>query len=167
MLGPIFNHDFGKARMAKYQKEAQERRIRAACSGSLTQQIRWKLAYLRKFLLSFRKTQWGIDDYPLRYCFQNNQDIDIPSYFVEILGWKSMIGFGDTKMEAYQYLSRKLEEISLEFGFLPRPGTTVTADAKEMDEQLRQLIRGAFTTNLSEVEIGSISEILKQIEDAS
>ncbi len=29
MLGPIPSRDFGKARMAKYQKEARERRVRA------------------------------------------------------------------------------------------------------------------------------------------
>lgn len=166
MFGPIFSHDFGKARIAKYHKEAKERRIRSFCSGSFTQQIVWKLASLHKFLLSFRKTQWHIEDYPLRFCFQDNQDIDIPSYFVEIIGWRSMIGFGDSRKEAYDYLSRKLEERSLQFGLLPRPGTTVLIDSHETDEQLRRFIKSAFTTNLSEVEIGSISEILKQIEDA-
>ena len=165
MFGPIFSHDFGKARIAKYHKEAKERRIRSICSESITQKTFWKLSLIWKLLLSFRKTQWRIDDYPLRFCFQDNQDIDIPSFFVEIIGWRSMIGFGDSRKEAYDYLSKKLEERSLQFGLLPRPGTTVPIGSQETDEQLRRLIKNAFTMNLSEVEIGSISEILKQTED--
>ena len=165
MFGPIPSRDFGKARMAKYQKEARERRLRAVCTDSITHRIKWKLSSIWKFMLSFRKSQWKIDDYPLRYCFQDNQKIDIPSYYVEIIGWRAMIGFGDSREQAYQYLSRKLEERSLTFGFLPRPGTTVHADSKETDEQLRRLIKGAFTANLSDSEIASMAEFLKQLEE--
>jgi len=164
MFGHIPGRDFGKARMAKYQKEARESRVRAACTDSITERIKWKLSSIWKFLLSFRKTQWRIEDYPLRYCFQDNQEIDIPSYYVEIIGWKAMIGFGDSREQAYQYLSRKLEDRSLKFGFLPRPGTIVQADSKETDEQLRRLIQGAFTANLSDSEIVSVTEFLKQLE---
>lgn len=165
MLGPIPSRDFGKARMAKYQKEARERRVRAVCTPSVTHRIRWKLSSIWKFALSFRKSQWRIKDYPLRYCFQDNQEIDIPSYYVEIIGWRAMIGFGDSREQAYQYLSRKLEERSLTFGFLPRPGTTVSMDSKETDEALSRMIKGAFTANLSDSEIASMAEFLKQLEE--
>jgi len=83
---------------------------------------------------------------------------------VEIIGWKAMIGFGDPRQEAYRYLSKKLEKRHLKSGFLPRPGTTVQADSKESDEQLRRLIKGAFTTKLSDTEFASMAEILKQLE---
>jgi hypothetical protein len=165
MFGHIPGRDFAKARMAKFQKEARERRLRTVCSDSITQRINWKLSAIWKFILSFRKSQWKIDDYPLRYCFQDNQEIDIPSYYVEVIGWKEMIGFGDSREQAYQYLSRKLEQRSLSFGFLPRPGTTVPVESKERDEQLRRLIQGAFTANLSDSEITSMAEFLKQLEE--
>lgn len=166
MFGPILGRDFAKARMAQYQKEAQESRLQAVCQDSLTDKIGWKLLAISKFVLSFRKNQWRIDDYPLHYCFQNNRDIDIPSYFVEIIGWKSMIGFGDSRQEAYDYLSRKLEKRSLAFGFLPRPGTIVSMDSKVIDDQLRRLLKNAFSTSLSDVEIKSIADFLKQVERA-
>ena len=166
MFGPIFSHDFGKARMQKYQNEARERRIRAICSDSLFNRLKWKSTSILKFILSFRKTQWRIEDYPLRYCFHDNREIDIPSFYVEIIGWKTMVGFGDTWSEAYQYLSRKLEERSLHTGFLPRPGTMVTMDLELTDEELSRLIKGAFKKNLSDFEFGTISQILNRIEDS-
>ena len=76
-----------------------------------------------------------------------------------------MIGFGDSMEQAYQYLSRKLEERSLTFGFLPRPGTTIPMDSKETDEALSRMIKGAFTTNLTDAEIVSVAEFLKQLEE--
>ncbi len=165
MFGPIPSRDFGKARMAKYQKEARERRLRAVCTNSITQRIKWKLSSIWKYMLSFRKSLWKIDDYPLRYCFQDNQEIDIPSYYVEIIGWRAMIGFGDSREQAYQYLSRKLEERSLTFGFLPRPGATVHADSKETNEQLRRLIRGASLRTCLILKSPVWRSFLKQLEE--
>ena len=165
MFGPIPGRDFGKARMAKYLHEAQERRLQAVCTNSFRQRISWKLESFWKFALSFRKSQWRIEDYPLRYCYQDNQTIDIPSYYVEVIGWKEMIGFGDSRQEAYAYLSRKIEKRNLTIGFLPRPGTTVPVDSKKTDDELRRLIKGAFSANVSETDIASIAEVLKRLEE--
>jgi hypothetical protein len=162
MLGPIPGRDFGKARMALYLQEARERCLQAICSDNLRQRIGWKLASMYKFLTSFAKSQWRIEDYPLRYCYQDNQKIDLPCYYVEIIGWSEMIGFGDSCQEAYDCLSRRIEKRSLTLGYLPRPGTTVSVESKKTDDELRRLIKGAFAAKISDKEIASMAEVLRQ-----
>ena len=165
MFGPIPGRDFGKARMAKYLHEAQERRLQAVCTDSLAQRVSWKIKSAWKFVLSFSKRQWRIEDYPLRYCFQDNQTIDLPSYYVEVIGWREMIGFGDSRQEAYDALSRKIEKRNLTAGFLPRPGTTVPVESKKSEAELRRLIKGAFSAKISETDIASIAEVLKRLQE--
>ena len=162
MLGPIPGRDFGKARMALYLQEARERCLQAICSDNLRQRIGWKLASMYKFLTSFAKSQWRIEDYPLRYCYQDNQKIGLPCYYVEIIGWSEMIGFGDSCQEAYDCLSRRIEKRSLTLGYLPRPGTTVSVESKKTDDELRRLIKGAFAAKISDKEIHSMAEVLRQ-----
>jgi hypothetical protein len=127
--------------------------------------MRWKFSSTWKYLLSFRKRGWRLSNYPLRYCYQDIQDIDLPSYYVEIIGWRTMVEFGDSKQEAYENLSIKLENRCLAFGCLPRPGTEVLEESNEEDNQLLRLIKAIFTADLSDSEIVRMAEYLKQLEE--
>ena len=167
MLGPIPGRDFGRARMALYLQEARERHLQAVCSDTLRQRISWKLASMYKFLTSFAKPQWRIEDYPLRYCYQEDRKPDLPSFYVQIIGWSEMVGFGDSRREAYDCLSRKIEKSSLTFGYLPRPGTTVSVDNKKTDDELRRVIKGAFDAKISDKEIASMAEVLRQFTSSA
>jgi hypothetical protein len=145
--------------MALYLQEARERRLQAICSDTLGQRISWRLASMYKFLTSFAKSPWRIEDYPLRYCYQDNQKIDLPSYYVQIIGWSEMIGLGDSFQQAYDYLSKEIEKRSLTLGYLPRPGTKVSVESKKTEDELRRLIKGAYAEKISEKEITSMVEV--------
>lgn len=89
-----------------------------------------------KWLLSYGKSEWGIDDYPLRYRKQGKDQSDIPRWCVQIVNWWVMAGLGDTPEAAKGDLEANLNMRLAEDGHVPRPGTRVPitlASSTEID----------------------------------
>ena len=82
-------------------------------------QIGWK------WLLSFRKRQWSVADYPVRVRANGQAPEPSIAYLAQILNWPGPAGLGPTKAEAYEQLSNNLEEIRNHRETMPRPGTHV------------------------------------------
>lgn len=92
-----------------------------------------------KKLLSYTKTKWEINDYPLRYKKQNaigqHQVGEVKPWVVQIINWWTLTGIGDTKQEAYENLKINFKNY-LEYNSAPRPGTNVSlvfADTSQID----------------------------------
>ena len=90
------------------------------------------LSRLSTFLLSFRRTTWTAADYPQRWRQQDTTSIHkgramlVPKlWVVQIPGWWTMSGTGDTREEALAELEGALRSYREANGALPRPGTTV------------------------------------------
>ena len=88
-----------------------------------------QLKALWKRLISYTKTTWKIDDYPLRYRKQINTtepyNIDeLKPWVVQIINWWVMTGLGETKKDAYEHLKSSFKNY-LEYKKAPRPGTSV------------------------------------------
>ena len=83
-----------------------------------------------KYLLSFRKSDWQVSDYPIRFRYQELDPSDYSSgrletipWVSQIINWWQMSGYGLTKEEAYADLKRRLDEFKQRGEPLPRPGT--------------------------------------------
>ena len=93
-----------------------------------------------KKLLSYSKTNWDINDYPLRYKKQTDTTEqynigELKPWVVQVINWWTMTGLGDTKQEAYEHLKSNFKSY-LEYNSAPRPGTRVPlsfADTSEVD----------------------------------
>lgn len=84
---------------------------------------------LWKRLLSYPKPDWTLEDYPLRLVDQAAlpgaaASGDHPRYRVDVIGWPTMIGLGDSPDAAMADLRSRFEDYRLGSG-LPRPGTSV------------------------------------------
>jgi len=103
---------------------------------------------LQKFVLSFRKRRWTIDDYPLRVT--NNGPVEAQGRFkpfrwtVQVINWLQMRGDADTREGAFLELQRKLDRYVGDRGNLPRPGTRrkleITFAATDRVEANRDLV---------------------------
>ena len=83
------------------------------------------LAFYKR-LLSYTKTKWDLDDYPIRYRNQVDPNHkELKSWHVQIYNWWSFSGLGDTKGEAYKMLGEKFENYKSYGNKLPRPGCSV------------------------------------------
>lgn len=93
-----------------------------------------------KKMLSYIKTKWDIDDYPLRYKKQTDTKEqynigELKPWVVQVINWWTMTGLGDTKQQAYEHLKTNFKSF-LEFNQAPRPGTSVPlsfVDASQVD----------------------------------
>src|SRR5579864_4122610 len=85
------------------------------------------MAWLFKYLISFLKSDWTLDDYPIRFREQHAPDDNtgrlraIP-WIAQIDRWPQMQGNGDTKELALNNLRHNFERCKTEKR-LPRPGT--------------------------------------------
>jgi hypothetical protein len=77
------------------------------------------------YLLSFRKKEWTLEDYPIRYRRQKGDLPQLKPWIARIPGWWVMTGLGDSREEALADLRRSVEEHRERHGALPRPGTDV------------------------------------------
>jgi hypothetical protein len=83
------------------------------------------LAFYKR-LLSYTKTNWDLDDYPLRYKNQTNPDNkELKPWIVQVVNWWTLTGLGNTKEEAYVMLQDVFENYKKYNDKLPRPGCTV------------------------------------------
>ncbi|MFC5865430.1 hypothetical protein ACFPT7_24205 [Acidicapsa dinghuensis] len=93
-----------------------------------------KIHILWKRLLSYRKVQWSLADYPIRLKKQSpeqpyvGQRFKTPPYHAQILNWH-VSGSGETKEEAIRDLDQSFSErktkLVNEGKPVPRPGTKV------------------------------------------
>jgi hypothetical protein len=84
----------------------------------------WLLATY-KYLLSFRKAEWTLDDYPIRLR-QQATSVETPAvraWCAQIVNWWMLAGFGDTPEAALEDLRAHLEAKRSRGDALPRPGT--------------------------------------------
>jgi hypothetical protein len=93
-----------------------------------------------KYLLSFRKNDWQLNDYPIRIRhFKTTADPSgnrlqpIP-WSVQIVNWWQMDGHGDTKEEALADLSAKLQARKEQGKVFPRPGTGLPIEFAPTDK---------------------------------
>jgi len=80
-----------------------------------------------KLLLSVRRRDWGLDDYPLRVIDRGPVEpvgrFKPSRWTVQIINWLHMRGDGDTLDAAFEELRKQLRRHREEQGSLPRPGT--------------------------------------------
>ena len=97
-----------------------------------------------KYVASFLKSHWGLDDYPIRIKHQKIEDSESGHRFVlipwvvQIINWWTMSGHGNTKEEALSELRNKFEKFKAQ-NKLPRPGTKMpmqieVAPSTEIDQ---------------------------------
>ncbi len=88
-----------------------------------------------KWCLSFRKSTWELDDYPVVYRRQNPIPFESGSrfqshlYIASIVNWTAMDATGDTRLDArvellLRFENEKIKEVKT-VKRLPRPGTRV------------------------------------------
>lgn len=87
-----------------------------------------------KWLASFFKSQWTLDDYPVRFTEQATADSNTPRWSAQIINWWGLTGLGETRAEAYENLSQSLRAAHESRGHLPRPGTKVAIEFASADE---------------------------------
>jgi len=87
--------------------------------------IRERIQIGWKWLLSFRKREWALAEYPVRVRANGQSPEPSIAYCAQILNWPGPAGLGPTKVEAYEQLSNHWEEIRRHRETMPRPGTHV------------------------------------------
>ena len=84
---------------------------------------------LIKFALSFFKSDWKLEDYPVKFKHSPSDGSGATGrwapapWYATIINWRRMFGAGDTQEEAYDALRRRFQEYKREGKRLPRPGT--------------------------------------------
>lgn len=78
------------------------------------------LRRLIAFVLSFRKRDWTVHDYPVHFRLQDEPRL----WVARIHGW-AMLAAGETKEEALQELQKLIDDYRDGGEPLPRPGTSV------------------------------------------
>lgn len=106
---------------------------------------------LYKRLLSYTKTKWDLDDYPLRYKNQADpNDKELKPWVVQVINWWTLTGLGDTKEEAYKMLKESFENYKIYNDTLPRPGCIVPLEYADT----------AMVDNLENVAVDFFDKIL-------
>ena len=87
--------------------------------------LREKALIAEKWIRSFLKSDWRLDDYPVRV--RRNGDNPEPkwAWLAQILNWAGPTGLGPTKEQAVAHLNETLENIRKNRRRMPRPGTEV------------------------------------------
>ena len=87
--------------------------------------IRERLQIGLKWILSHRKSEWTLADYPVRVRMNGASPQPSIAYCAQILNWPGPAGLGASKSEAYADLAKNLETIRKNRESMPRPGTHV------------------------------------------
>jgi len=93
------------------------------------------LKVVSKWLLSFFKEKWELEDYPVEIRMQRTdpKDVALPKYVARIINWWVLTGLGETESEARENLREALAEQAKK-RTLPRPGTNVPLQFASVDE---------------------------------
>jgi hypothetical protein len=100
-----------------------------------------QLKAIWKRVLSYTKSNWDINDYPLQYKMQKGEQGqynvgELKPWAVQVVNWWTMTGLGNTKKEALEHLKINFKNY-VERNKAPRPGTSVPltfADTYEMNK---------------------------------
>ena len=94
-----------------------------------------------RYLLSLRKAEWTVNDYPICFRHFETSDEDQPHgrlkpipWSAQIINWWQMDGHGDTKEKAFADLKAKLQARKEEGKYLPRPGTGLPIEFAPTDQ---------------------------------
>ena len=80
---------------------------------------------IKKRLLSYSKSDWVIDDYPIWTWRNPNAGDASCTYGAGIVNWSTMVGFGATTTEAIEDLRKLFQLYKDNCDGLPRPGIKV------------------------------------------
>jgi len=89
-----------------------------------------QIKVITKYLLSFIKKDWNLEDYPIKFNFSDKGKIEFEMserfkflpWSAQIINWPQMQGHGDTKIEAYKDLVKTFRERKDRKEIFPRPG---------------------------------------------
>ncbi|MDQ0059985.1 hypothetical protein [Paenibacillus harenae] len=90
-----------------------------------------------KFLFSFFKSNWNLQDYPIEFRQQQLLNLSEYPWEARIINWYWMNGDGQSKTEAYLKLKEKFNKYKSEGHLLPRPGRKIQltyASVERMDQ---------------------------------
>jgi hypothetical protein len=100
---------------------------------ALTNDVYFKMLAGWKLILSSRKREWSIEDYPVIIRKQQDKSDSFgdsvryttPAYVARVVNWWTLSGTGGTAAEALQDLKMAFERSREEDGSVPRPGKRV------------------------------------------
>jgi hypothetical protein len=121
-----------------------------------------------KFILSFRKSEWTLPDYPVDMVKQPTRPYGpavpecrrIAPFRADIINW-TVSGVGDTPQEAYRKLEEAFENARAQKDSIPRPGKHVPIDVKFADHgriAAHEALAEEFTREVLEHEWAWISD---------
>jgi len=94
----------------------------------------WQAQAVWKFLASMFKSQWRIDDYPIRTSFQSTTEplhksrLKPLPWTASIINWPGMAGSANSRLEALEELRKNFDRFRATKPNLPRPGTKVPVE---------------------------------------
>jgi hypothetical protein len=124
-----------------------------------------------KYLLSFRKSDWELDDYPVVVRKQEDGgaapfaalndpvQFTMPAYVARVVNWTALDGFGGTRAEALAHLRKRFANACAKRSSKPRPGTDVPLEfAPQGRIAARQALADEFARDVLGVEDAWLSD---------
>ena len=123
-----------------------------------------------KYLLSFRKSDWDLDDYPIVVRKQEDDgpapfpalndpvQFTMPAYVARVVNW-NLDGFGGTRAEALADLRERFTKACARRSSKPRPGTDVPLEFASQERiAARQALADEFVRDVLGVEDAWLSD---------
>ena len=130
-----------------------------------------KLKAAAKFLLSFLKRDWEIEDYPIRFRLKKVDEspatgrLQPTRWTAQVVNWWALAGHGHSKAEAHGDLISNFQARKASGGRLPRPGTRVpiefapTTEVHRFEGIARDFLARVLNLNLDECFISDESSL--------
>ena len=90
-----------------------------------------------KWIKSFFRSEWTLEDYPLKYEKWSDDPDDSQRWSVRVIKWWALAGVGASRAMAFEDLRESFAAAREEFEVLPRPGTDVLIEFAPDDELRR------------------------------
>jgi len=122
------------------------------------------LNVLVKWILSYTKSAWDFDDYPIKVLHEQRQYVIGKQYYVNMENWAEMVTCDLLKERAIEKLKAKYESYKSKNKLLPRPGTRVQigfASTEEIDNNEKlayEYLKRIFTQDIVQTTITFISD---------
>ena len=119
-----------------------------------------------KYLLSFRKSDWELNDYPVIVrqqddagaAFGDGVRFTRPAYVARVVNW-NLDGFGGTRAEALADLRERFKKACARRSTRPRPGTDVPIEFASQERiAARQALADEFVRDVLGVENAWLSD---------
>lgn len=120
-----------------------------------------------KYLLSFLKSDWELDDYPVIVrkqadagdSFGDEVRFTSPAYVARVVNWTGLDGFGSTRAKALANLRERFMTACARRSTKPRPGTDVPLEFASQDRiAARQALADEFVREVLGVEDAWLSD---------